>query len=866
MLESDSDDSIAAEVPALNAASIDLTVTSGANGFSGLDAANGAPLPVVSPMLQAEAPSNRGSWLEQRHPDTDAGTSSIDYESWLNEVYAVHKPDNIGQGVATILDKFRGREDELVAFICDKYSIGPPGPEFGGSSAAAGAADAEAQGSADADDSVEPDYCELIREVYKEVNPDKIGDVPTLLAKYAGKERALYMAICEKYKVEPHQAAVEAASGADTVSSSPRDANDAASEKQSPEAPEVSGTAASAAPTATAAPASAAAEPARPVGRLPLVRFGLIPQRFRRTPAKDPAEDCKTQQNEDGDSGQQQQQQQQQQEQDKKLREEALAEVLRAQKERDEAFEGLTEVQEILGEANWRLALVSDESCAAQQEVARLEAVLAESRSTEEWHERHAEEAKIADVYKKAANDHQEESVQLELRLEHLEQLSNVEEGDASVQEQVIEQQRLLQQESLELACQVEQLKAANSDLVQRREQETQKTDQEIETLRNELQQACRLAQEQKAEILRAEADRDAEKQPDIDMDAVRQEVASEAREQISRLQQEAKEQHSQAQQVEERVAHERDTELGRVAQLQAELMELRQRAEEHRLQTEKGEAQGVEDARRAVNEAECAQQLNAKLAHELDEMKGLELQEQQRAAQMAEEASIAREEVEHLRKQCQEEASQAASAASQIVGEQHATAEREAVAERLSQQLHLAAEATEEEKRKVEQLCEEQHVAAEQAERLSQQLHLAAEATEEEKRKVEQLREEQHVAAEQAEMLRQQLHLAAEATEEEKRRVEQLREEQHVVSEQGLVIERLNQQLHLAAEATEEEKKTVEQLHDEVAALRAECTSARNGELALRAELQEQLKMPNSALEAAMGEELSSNGSGAEQ
>merc|ERR1712038_41273 len=125
---------------------------------------------------------------------------------------------------------------------------------------------------------------------------------------------------------------------------------------------------------------------------------------------------------------------------------------------------------------------------------------------------------------------------------------------------------------------------------------------------------------------------------------------------------------------------------------------------------------------------------------------------------------------------------------------------------------------------------------------------------------------EEEHAASERevvAERLSQQLHLASEATEEEKRKVERLHEEQHAAAEQGMEAERLRQQLHLAAEATEEEKRKVAQLHEEVSALRAESTSARNEELALRAELQERLKMPNSALEAALEEDLSSNGSG---
>ena len=39
-----------------------------------------------------------------------------------------------------------------------------------------------------------------IEAIYKEHNPDKIGDVPRLLLKYAGREDMLVRAIKEKYK------------------------------------------------------------------------------------------------------------------------------------------------------------------------------------------------------------------------------------------------------------------------------------------------------------------------------------------------------------------------------------------------------------------------------------------------------------------------------------------------------------------------------------------------------------------------------------------------------------------------------------------------------------------------------------------
>ncbi|CAE8611331.1 unnamed protein product [Polarella glacialis] len=42
---------------------------------------------------------------------------------------------------------------------------------------------------------------ELITQIYAQYNPAKLADVPALLTKYAGRERTLYLGICEKYKI-----------------------------------------------------------------------------------------------------------------------------------------------------------------------------------------------------------------------------------------------------------------------------------------------------------------------------------------------------------------------------------------------------------------------------------------------------------------------------------------------------------------------------------------------------------------------------------------------------------------------------------------------------------------------------------------
>ena len=54
---------------------------------------------------------------------------------------------------------------------------------------------------------------ELIVQLYKDHNPSKLGDIDALMGKYKGRERTLYLCICEKYRVSPEQSKAPAASG-----------------------------------------------------------------------------------------------------------------------------------------------------------------------------------------------------------------------------------------------------------------------------------------------------------------------------------------------------------------------------------------------------------------------------------------------------------------------------------------------------------------------------------------------------------------------------------------------------------------------------------------------------------------------------
>ena len=44
----------------------------------------------------------------------------------------------------------------------------------------------------------------LIVQLYKDHNPSKLGDIEALMGKYKGRERTLYLCICEKYRVSPN--------------------------------------------------------------------------------------------------------------------------------------------------------------------------------------------------------------------------------------------------------------------------------------------------------------------------------------------------------------------------------------------------------------------------------------------------------------------------------------------------------------------------------------------------------------------------------------------------------------------------------------------------------------------------------------
>merc|ERR1712194_909350 len=54
-------------------------------------------------------------------------------------------------------------------------------------------------------------YKQLISEIYAEHNKEKLDEIDSIMDKYKGKEKTLYLAVCNKYSIEPKNVKEKAA-------------------------------------------------------------------------------------------------------------------------------------------------------------------------------------------------------------------------------------------------------------------------------------------------------------------------------------------------------------------------------------------------------------------------------------------------------------------------------------------------------------------------------------------------------------------------------------------------------------------------------------------------------------------------------
>ncbi|OQR89825.1 hypothetical protein THRCLA_09560 [Thraustotheca clavata] len=99
----------------------------------------------------------------------------------LERFYKKYNPEKLGE-IDGALERYKGREASLFEALVRKYGPEPAANE----------------------EITFVDAMTLrLQAFYEKYNPDKISEVPTVLAKYAGKERQLFEALVKKYGPEP---------------------------------------------------------------------------------------------------------------------------------------------------------------------------------------------------------------------------------------------------------------------------------------------------------------------------------------------------------------------------------------------------------------------------------------------------------------------------------------------------------------------------------------------------------------------------------------------------------------------------------------------------------------------------------------
>lgn len=110
------------------------------------------------------------------------------YRDLICEIYEEHNPSKLSD-VDGLLKKYRGKEEMVYKGVCEKYKVQPK---------------VEKPKEEEPPKVLSVDKIkQLISEIYKEHNKEKLGEIDTLMKKYEGKEKTLYLAVCQKYNVEP---------------------------------------------------------------------------------------------------------------------------------------------------------------------------------------------------------------------------------------------------------------------------------------------------------------------------------------------------------------------------------------------------------------------------------------------------------------------------------------------------------------------------------------------------------------------------------------------------------------------------------------------------------------------------------------
>jgi hypothetical protein len=137
-------------------------------------------------------------------PPSHSGATN-DYRGRLTRYLQKYAPDKVS-GVDSMLDKYRGREEELFATLVSK--LGPEPSSSGTSTQPAAAPLATAPVASPA---VPPAHRDRLVRFYAKYSPDKLPEVDSILVKYAGKEAKMFQVLVDRYGPEPDAAATRVA-------------------------------------------------------------------------------------------------------------------------------------------------------------------------------------------------------------------------------------------------------------------------------------------------------------------------------------------------------------------------------------------------------------------------------------------------------------------------------------------------------------------------------------------------------------------------------------------------------------------------------------------------------------------------------
>jgi hypothetical protein len=137
-------------------------------------------------------------------PPSHSGATN-DYRGRLTRYLQQYAPDKVG-GVDSMLDKYRGREEELFATLVSK--LGPEPSSSGTSTQPAAAPLATAPVASPA---VPPAHRDRLVRFYAKYSPDKLPEVDSILTKYAGKETKMFQVLVDRYGPEPDATATRVA-------------------------------------------------------------------------------------------------------------------------------------------------------------------------------------------------------------------------------------------------------------------------------------------------------------------------------------------------------------------------------------------------------------------------------------------------------------------------------------------------------------------------------------------------------------------------------------------------------------------------------------------------------------------------------